>query len=364
MHLRYLFGFIFFLSQQLGIAQSVWAGDVNNNGIVNKIDLLYLGYAFGETGTARVDTSSTWMPAALPIDWEGSFPNGVNFLFADCNGDGKVDELDAAIIKRNAGLTHNDIPIIPEEILIGTAGINPACRFNNPPTAIPVDQVFKLDINLGDMGIPVENLSGLTFTIDVEPDIIGMNNLQLIFTEDAWVEPDSSQAIQLQHIDEERARLKVALAKTDRVPVSGSGMIAQASFIVIGDLVDFLMVDTVTFMLDSITVLDDGLNPIPIVSDTIKLAIDKNLTVGTFDIVENTRVEVYPNPNKGMVLLESNGNTLEKVELINQLGQLVLFQKLTANEFQNIDFQYLPNGVYYLKIYAKEAVTTTLLYEN
>ena len=58
----------------------------------------------------------------------------------------------------------------------------------------------------------------------------------------------------------------MALAKTDRVPVSGSGTIAEASFIVIGDLVDFLMVDTVTFMIDSITVLDDELIPIPIPS--------------------------------------------------------------------------------------------------
>ena len=364
MQLRHLFLFIFLFSQQLGVAQSVWAGDVNNNGIVNKIDLLYLGYAFGETGTARVDTNSTWIPAVLPTAWEGSFPNGVNFLFADCNGDGTVNELDAIIIRQNAGLTHDDVIIVPEEIFIGTEGVNPACQFNNPPTAIPVDQVFKLDINLGDIGIPVENLSGLTFTIDVAPDIIGRNNLQLTFTEDTWIAPDTSESIQLQQVDEDRARLKVALAKTDRVPISGSGMIAEASFIVIGDLVDFLMVDTVTFMLDSITVLDDELNPIPIVPDTIKLAIDKNLSVNTFDVVEQSKVEVYPNPNKGIVLLEAKGNALKKVELINQLGQLVFTQKLTNTEFQSIDFQYLKQGVYYLKIYTKEAVKTTLIYKK
>lgn len=364
MQLRYLFLFIFFFSQQLGMTQSVWAGDVNNNGIVNKIDLLYLGYAFGETGPARVDTNSIWIPMALPTAWEGNFPNGVNFLFADCNGDGIVNELDAGVIRQNAGLIHDDIPVVPEEILIGAEGVNPACQFNNPPTAIPVDQVFKLDINLGDMGIPVENLSGLTFTIDIAPDIIGMNNLQLTFKEDAWIEPDSSQAIQLQQIDEERARLKVALAKTGRVPVNGSGTIAEASFIVIGDLVDFLMVDSVTFMLDSITVLDNELNPIPIVPDTIKLAIDKNLSVNTFDVVEKSSIDVYPNPNKGMVLLEANGNVLQKVELFNQLGQLVFMQELAATEFQSIDFQHLRSGAYYLKIYAKEAIITTLLYKN
>lgn len=364
MLLRYFFGFILFLSQHLSVAQSVWAGDVNNNGIVNKIDLLYLGYAFGEIGTPRIDTSTVWVAQNLPIAWDGNFPNGVNYLYADCNGDGIVDELDAAVIRKNAGLSHDDVAIIPEEILIGEAGINPACRFNKPPKAIPVDQVFNLEIALGDLDIAVENLSGLTFTIDVTPDIIGLSDTKFTFKEDAWIDPNPEQTIQLQQRDTERARLKVALAKTDRIPVSGFGPLATVSFIVIGDLVDFLMVDSVTFMIDSITVLDDALNPIPIVPDTIKLAVDKNLTVNTIDLETTTKIAVYPNPNKGVLLIASNGIVLEKIELINGLGQQVFTEKLSNTTFQSIDFQYLEKGIYYMKIYSKKGVTTKTLHKT
>lgn len=42
---------------------------MNNNGIVNKIDLLYLGFAFGETGTARTALGGTWEANDLPTEW-------------------------------------------------------------------------------------------------------------------------------------------------------------------------------------------------------------------------------------------------------------------------------------------------------
>lgn len=71
---------------------------MNNNGIVSKVDLLYLGYAFGKNGFARTTSSGEWAANDLPQTREGNFPNGVKSLYADCNGDGKVDELDATII--------------------------------------------------------------------------------------------------------------------------------------------------------------------------------------------------------------------------------------------------------------------------
>jgi len=44
--------FLFFSTVQ---AQSVYPGDVNNNGVVNGSDLLLIGEAFGTTGPPRND---------------------------------------------------------------------------------------------------------------------------------------------------------------------------------------------------------------------------------------------------------------------------------------------------------------------
>ncbi len=360
---RCIFLIIFSLFQQIAMTQAVWSGDVNNNGLVNKIDLLYLGYAFGEVGAARANISNEWVANELPDAWAGNFPNGVNFLYADCNGDGVVNELDANIIIEHIGLSHDDVLYVPDEILIGQAGVNPSCQFMNGPTAAPVGQLFTIDIGLGDMGIPIENMAGITFTIDAQPDILGLNNTQLTFNEDGWIEPKEDQSTQAQQIDQEKARLKVAFTRTDRIPVSGFGAFAKVSFLIEEDIVDLLMIDTVTYTIDSITVLTDELVAIPIVPDTLKLAVDKNLIVSTIDNPKLQSIAIYPNPNKGFLLIESAEINLERVELINSLGQSVFSKKLQPNRFQSLDFQNLPKGIYYVKIYSEAGIKTEIVHK-
>src|ERR1039458_8539318 len=68
----------------------VWPGDADDNGEVNKRDVLHIGLAYGSTGPSRADTSSTWQ-AYHANDWKKTFKGGLNYKYADCNGDGKVD---------------------------------------------------------------------------------------------------------------------------------------------------------------------------------------------------------------------------------------------------------------------------------
>ena len=360
---RYTFILFFLLSLQLGFAQSVWSGDVNNNGVVNKIDLLYLGYAFGETGNARTTINGAWEAQTAPELWSGSFPNGINFLYADCNGDGVVDELDADVLIQNIGLSHDDVLFVPDERPIGELGTNPECRLMNNLPAAPVDQLFTIDISLGDQDIPIENMSGMTFILDVEPDIIGLNNTTFTLNENTWLESDEEQSLVVQHIDEERARLKVAYTKTDRIPLSGFGPLATVSFLIEGDIVNFLVRDTITYTIDSIVVLMDDLTAIPIVADTLLLPIDENLIVSMLEENKLSTIEVYPNPNKGFLLIESTDVILEKVELINAIGQKVFSKNLKNTTFQSIDFQHLQQGIYYVKIFAEQGIKTEIVHK-
>ena len=81
---------------------SVWPGDANQDNIVNFVDLLNIGVAFGNKGPARNDRTGIWQltPAA---DWSQRFATGQNFKHADANGDGSVDEEDIKILKSNYG---------------------------------------------------------------------------------------------------------------------------------------------------------------------------------------------------------------------------------------------------------------------
>lgn len=358
MHSRYILFIIFFLFKQIGAAQSVWPGDVNNNGIVNKVDLLYLGFAFGETGFARITSDGSWNANDLPMNWDGSFPNGLNYLYADCNGDGIVDELDATIIIENLDLKHDDISFVPDEVLLGEEGINPICKFINTPTSALVDQRFTFDISLGDTNIPIENMSGFTFFLNVEPAFLRLNTIELVFNEDAWIDNTAEQSILIQQKDEDNVRLKVAYTKKDRIPVSGSGSIATVSFVIETDVIDLLTSDTAIFTLDSIIVLNDELEPIPIVTEPLKIFIDRDLKVSTKEHSRLSTIEAYPNPTKGLLLLESSEKILEEIEIINSLGQKVYSQKLRSEQFQSVNIQELNSGFYWLKIYTKNGVKT------
>jgi hypothetical protein len=360
MRFRYGFLIILFLLQQGLLAQSIWPGDVNNNGIVNKVDILYLGYAFGETGAKRTTQSSEWAANELPTNWEGNFPNGLNFAYADCNGDGKIDLEDVNVITSNAGFSRAGFS--PDEVIAGIPGMDPQCGFENEPSINQSQSTFQ--IGLGSTELPLENMSGIALIIDVEPDIIGaLYNFDLVYNPDAWIEPATQQNIQGQLFEQNTARLKVAFSKNDRIPISGAGPIA--SFIIEGDLVDFLTnnptsADTLSVSIDSIIVLDDALNPIPVEGDTVKVFLDENQALTT-SIKEHPKLQdinLYPNPNKGLLLIESQEVSLEKVEIINQLGQTVFRQSLENTPFQSIDFQKLPKGAYWIKIYTPFGIKT------
>jgi len=95
----------------------VWPGDVNTDGSVNMLDYLSLSVAEGARGSARADQGKEWRSYQAP-DWAQSFsanndlaPN-VNFKHADCDGDGKVEQLgDGYIISRNAIYPHSSLGI-------------------------------------------------------------------------------------------------------------------------------------------------------------------------------------------------------------------------------------------------------------
>ena len=126
-----LFAIAFLCFSPLCFTQVVWPGDVNNNGIVNEVDLLYLGFAFNATGSPRVDATTDWAGQTITEEWEGNFPNGLNFVYADCNGDGLVNEEDAEVIKANILLVHDDVIFVPDEFLPATPEVDPTFSFSD-----------------------------------------------------------------------------------------------------------------------------------------------------------------------------------------------------------------------------------------
>jgi len=90
----------------------VFPGDADRNGQVNHEDILYIGYAYGTVGPARVEPGIETMEAPLALQWAEAFPNGENFAFADANGDGTVGINDMLAVFTNYGFTNKPVPTL------------------------------------------------------------------------------------------------------------------------------------------------------------------------------------------------------------------------------------------------------------
>ncbi|MBX3165123.1 MAG: serine hydrolase [Bacteroidetes bacterium] len=83
-------------------------------------------------------------------------------------------------------------------------------------------------------------------------------------------------------------------------------------------------------------------------------ALKQALTVGINEpALTNNGFNIYPNPSCGNVNIELKGlvNTEKKIELYNQVGQIVHEEKMNnVTNNTSIDLENFPNGIYFLKV--------------
>ncbi|MEZ7950902.1 MAG: family 16 glycosylhydrolase [Flavobacteriaceae bacterium] len=77
----------------------------------------------------------------------------------------------------------------------------------------------------------------------------------------------------------------------------------------------------------------------------------QNTTASTEDVFEN-KFSVYPNPSSDVLNIRTN-EPIDKVELYNTIGQLIVAKKTT-----NINISSINRGVYILKIYSGKRIVT------
>ncbi len=303
-------------------AQSVWPGDVNDNGIVNTADLLYLGVAFGATGPERAVQGTDWEPFPLPSAWPQDFPNGLNFAYADCNGDGLVDEDDIDdAIEDNFGLLHG--VLTGDGYTAAAPGTGPRLRLAPSATLVEEGAVITVDLELGSPAMPVEQFYGISFLYSYEPELLaGDDGLDFEDeTEGSWITDNEDELAVLQIDDEDNATGEIGITRTNQLPVSGFGKIASFS-IVIEDIIVGLTVDTFRMRIDSILLFDGQGGVMPAVTDTLEIIVARDTALVTSLDQDRTPgpVTLYPNPAPGRFILESDA-PVEHLQLLDAAGR-------------------------------------------
>ena len=71
-----------------------------------------------------------------------------------------------------------------------------------------------------------------------------------------------------------------------------------------------------------------------------------------------TGIYVFPNPATNELTIKNAGLRIERIEIYDVLGQKCLTPTLSKGEGVSIDITSLQNGVYFIKLFAKEAIFT------
>ncbi|MCB0639959.1 MAG: hypothetical protein KDC54_25230, partial [Lewinella sp.] len=280
--------------------QPVWPGDVNNDNVVNEVDVLYLGWAYGAAGPARPDGDTDWEAQPAPSPWSQSFPDGQNYFFADVDGNGFVEEEDLDDgIESNFGLTH-DLPT-------GSGYANAA-----PGTAPLIDLVpamdivglgAQIDIDLlaGSLDEPLPSTYGLalklsfgttqgSMTTDLDYDVQPGN----------WLQNGGAPLLELHELDGLLSTGGLAMVRTDQQAVEqGAGKLGTFS-VIIEDIVVGLQADTFWIKIDSVRLIGDNFQTIAAVPSATQVVVARNpdslLLSSSVSLFSAGNLRVYPNP--------------------------------------------------------------------
>lgn len=316
-------------------AQNLWPGDINNNGIANRNDFLYLGLSIGQSDSSRASASINWQAQAAPI-WSTTIPGlpNISGSFADTDGDGTVDSLDAAAIIQNYGLTHG-IPI-PDAPSTTNAAAPPLFFDNNPAGVGPGDTV-RLTLQLGTTANPAVAFHGLAFQLRIDSSLVVPGSMELEFDSTFFAAPSLSYSRIVGP-----ATLDAVITRTNQSAASGSGTVASLSFIIEDDL--FGTPSTVV-EIDSVIILDAAGQKLD--------ANPQNSTVYFYinGLPRQTAASarIYPNPNRGHFWLERTTAKPITIRLFDALGRCQ-WERLSTEKMQEIQLPKLPTGQYWLEV--------------
>ncbi len=343
---------LIFLSIQTLSAQ-VWPGDVNNNGLVNHIDFLYWAQVYGETGPPRGEDEMgvDFSEKLIDAEWGMEFPDlPLDIVYADCDGNGVIDEEDYFAFLLNMGLNSG---VITSDIFVdGLSGVDPQIEIGMiPPGIITEGSFLTFLLSLGTEDSPINDFNGIAFTMNFAPDVIAPNFAGF---QPTWVPDDFTYSASYYQVD--AGKIDVAFHRRDLGPLPEAfGPFGIVSLVIEDDVVGHNGSLETYFYIDNIRLVDSEFSSTPTAGDSITLNIFPNDIVASEDEIEPEETfELYPNPVVDQVQIQTNRN-LERLTLWDALGQQIHDQTLSG-KLHSFDMQHLPEGMYYLEVQTSSGI--------
>lgn len=328
------------------IVDPVFPGDADDNGEANALDLLPIGLNYGKTGTPRSSTHYAdllaWEPQ-ISEDWVADFASAYNKKHVDTNGDGLIDSTDRIAILRNYGKMHK---------WSGKTAItaNFDLSFGVPDEAEPGDMV-AVDIMLGSENNPVEGLYGIAFTVNYDTALVKPNTMMAAFI-NSWFGEESNNMLPLYYDHSESGEIDIAMVRIDQQEVQGHGKVAEVHFVMDDDLLgktagvyelSFSNIHAINLQEEWIEIKGQN-NQIVIANEPI--------------LTHNQSLKLYPNPIGDRFNVQTEGQTIQLIEIYNGQGQLLIHQKANNTQQIELNTHQLNKGIYLIRCQTSEGVIT------
>jgi len=324
----------------------VWPGDVNNDNIVNMLDILPIGITAFSSGPARSDDGFLFSDMEA-IRWEEEFVKGLDYAYADCNGDGMINDIDIGRVMDLYSSTHLLKKKSSAKPVRSSAFPIMQCLFNED--SVLDESTVYLNISLGDSLLGVNNLYGVAYSLFFDPAYVVDGSFVVDFY-------NSLLGLSVYNISYEfpsAGQLDVAIVKNDQNDTSGFGDVTGIKFI-LEDIIagSSLQKDSFTFGFGNIQVIDKNYNIIDVEPLTDTVLIYQSLVTELIEADLNSIINVFPNPAKEMFYITRNKAFVEEtsVYVYDLYGKMILSYEDVASWPLKIQTGHWSSGIYILDI--------------
>lgn len=329
----------------------VYPGDTNNDGIVNANDLLYIGLGYGFEGPPRFFSTDIFAPMPSGGNWPFSI-GSLNFGFFDCNGDGIVSQEDVNSIAENYDMTHSTPSDTSTSPIPTASGGNFALSVEIENETISIGDTVVANIILTNNGADL-SVYGLSFSLFHNAIDSGTTHIQFL---DSFI-GDSENTLSIQK-NRGNGQIEAAITRINHLQAIGSGVFAKVSFVMEDIVEGKTFSNGLTIGFNNITLFAGNSDEI-VSLENVALVEDYIDIVLRTETIPATNLKIYPNPCSNLLNINlPHNNNLDKVELFDRAGRLVLSKKIMQGQnYIELDLSLLSPAIYNVNLYSKSKLS-------
>lgn len=297
--------------------QVVYPGDANQDSIVNNIDVLYLGKAYGQTGAARNFITINWGAYDVPNPLWTNDIYGIPAHFSDCDGNGTVEDNDLEAVQVNYGLEYGLYIPVGE-------GEGPILRVEADQDIIGLGDEMLFRILMGSDEEIFEDVEGIAYSIRMGPMFSDFEILLNFSDDNNWFIAND-EAFHLLEINPLVA-MDVANSRIDQSSRTGFGEVGRLSYNIDKDLIGGMIDDYTPFVVEVENIIvsySDRIDTIQGSRDTIFVTtVNNNTTSINSDLNSNHNIDIFPNPFSSHLDMKFEEGAIGEVKIIDAFGRL------------------------------------------